>query len=313
MQCPQCESPLVDANRVAPAQLLRCARCAAKFEVDGFDGPARIVQRNFRAWRSFWLGLTSIILLFITGIPAIWYGTRALLEMRHQRTLPRDRTAALVGTGLGFLFGVCLGGCVFLGGVVALLTALTYNESSDPQVVQQAVDKVVAIDVPDIVAPRRSVELLNLQTHATWDDAVEEDAPREVRVRLIFFQKALNMNYSQLGQLLRENRLSREMDLENRQVETHSWKMCGEPVEIIHEIYDVAGQTSDADASTDVNGRDDNGDSTPVKMHRYYGYAVGKNGAVGLSVVELDPPRKLGEPAIRKLFESVQFRHTSSK
>ncbi len=315
MQCPQCESPLVDVNRTSATQQLRCARCAARFEFDGIDGPARVIQRNFRAWRSFWLGLASIVLLFITGIPAIWYGIRALLEMRHQRTLSRDRTAALVGTGLGFLFGILLGGCVFLAGAVAILTLFTYNESRDPQLVQQAVDKVAAISVPDILTPRRSVELLNLQTHVTWDDAADEDEPRTVGLRLIFFQKALNMNYPQLNQFLRENRLSRDMELDNRQVETRSWSMCDQPVEIFHEIYDVVDVGAAPDDPEESAGGDQSRTGTRLtpKMHRYYGYVVGENGAVGLSVVELDPPRKLGESAIRKLFESVQFRNSKSR
>ena len=55
---------------------LRCGNCG---DLIG-TGVKANAPREKTASRSLWLGLSSIILLFFTGIPAIYYGIKSLLK-----------------------------------------------------------------------------------------------------------------------------------------------------------------------------------------------------------------------------------------
>ena len=100
-ECQHCKSKVVTVG-LNTGQQIRCANCLTiwtfgKVETDATD---RL------AWRSFWLGLSSILFLFFTGIPAIYYGVRSLLRMRFVKPKKRDRAAAIAGTTMGGCFGI---------------------------------------------------------------------------------------------------------------------------------------------------------------------------------------------------------------
>jgi len=101
MNCSQCESELL-VEIFGTSNPIRCASCG------GISIPANeaSTQAGRFAWRSLWLGIASIFLLFLTGLPAIWYGVRSLLQMRFVRSQKGDRKAAAAGITLGLLFGI---------------------------------------------------------------------------------------------------------------------------------------------------------------------------------------------------------------
>jgi hypothetical protein len=58
---------------------------------------------DVRARNTLVLGLLSLLFGVLTGIPAIWFGRRALLHLDSADGAPRDRRAAWTGIALGWL------------------------------------------------------------------------------------------------------------------------------------------------------------------------------------------------------------------
>jgi hypothetical protein len=56
-----------------------------------------------RARTALSLGLLSFLFAFVTGIPAIWYGRKALLHISASEGILKGRWAAWTGIGLGCL------------------------------------------------------------------------------------------------------------------------------------------------------------------------------------------------------------------
>jgi hypothetical protein len=56
-----------------------------------------------RARTALSLGLLSFLFAFVTGIPAIWYGRKALLHISASEGTLKGRWAAWTGIGLGCL------------------------------------------------------------------------------------------------------------------------------------------------------------------------------------------------------------------
>ena len=98
---------------------LRCGKCG-DFIDSGVKANAPVDKF---ARRSLWLGISSIILLFFTGIPAIYYGVKSLMRSKYTSVRPGDRRAAIAGTALGTIFGVFLGTCV-VGTAVSIIAAV---------------------------------------------------------------------------------------------------------------------------------------------------------------------------------------------
>jgi hypothetical protein len=66
-----------------------------------------------RADRSFVLGISSIVLIFFTGLPAIIFGLLGLRDIRRSGGQLQGKTLALAGIGFG-LAGTSLGAALTL-------------------------------------------------------------------------------------------------------------------------------------------------------------------------------------------------------
>ena len=111
-KCQQCDATLI-ADGLPQGQQVRCVKCAHLFRL----GEEKKTSADRLAWRSFWLGLSSLLCMFFTGIPAIYYGIRSLLRMRFIKPRPKDRFAAVSGTLMGGCFGMS-------GAVIACFAAI---------------------------------------------------------------------------------------------------------------------------------------------------------------------------------------------
>ena len=123
MNCPQCQSTLL-VEVFGTSNPIRCASCGEISMPP--NQQASEVHRDSR--RSLWLGVASIVLLFLTGIPAIWYGVRSLLKMRFVRSQRGDRKAATIGAVLGLIFGIFGLAFVSVAGGIALILTLVQKD-----------------------------------------------------------------------------------------------------------------------------------------------------------------------------------------
>ena len=189
IQCDQCELPLMlDGDSV----LIRCASCGNIFRRDF----ARSRDTDRMAWRSLWLGLASIVLVFFTGIPAIYYGVRSLLRMRYRPAEKRDRTAAIAGVGLGSIFGLVIGPCVAMFGLIVLVGFMSAERTSDPIEIAAIMDEFCEMDYPEefeFVRGRQAIQTKSIRWVLNTD---EEPVKRLVRMELIYFGGFLKDNNS---------------------------------------------------------------------------------------------------------------------
>ena len=304
--CPECDAPLLLRSSWLGDGPLRCAACATQFEFDGQSDTARVRKPNRFAWRSLWLGLSSILLLFLTGVPAVYYGVRALLQMRYQRPTSRERAAAIGGTVLGTLFGMLMGGCVLSAGVVLALFFLTFEQTDDPAAIQRQLDRMAHVDIPEGITPRRMIQVMNLQTHVGWDDRQNEDDRPNVAIRLIFYQKTLSMNYSQIQQNLKATRIRIRPTIQLDSTEILDWEMDGKPAKITHNRFAILPE-EDAPPSASTDAESNPAEPLPRRADRYYGFVVSETGAVGMAVFVFDPPGKLDQKQIEEMFASLKM------
>lgn len=95
------------------------------------------------------MGLTSVVLLCFTGIPALWYGVKSLIQMRFSRSQKSDKKAAIAGVALGFLFGVLGTGIAMVVGGSILLFSIFVEETEDPKRIGEILTTIGTIDVPE--------------------------------------------------------------------------------------------------------------------------------------------------------------------
>ena len=142
-QCPKCEATLI-ADGLAEGQQVRCVQCATLFRL----GEEQKTSADRLAWRSFWLGLSSLVFLFLTGIPAIYYGIRSMLRMRFTKPRPKDQFAAVSGTMLGGCFGVIGGGMIVSFAAILGFTLLSVNRPATQEEKLEMYAGVFASDPP---------------------------------------------------------------------------------------------------------------------------------------------------------------------
>lgn len=179
MNCSQCQSTLL-VEIFGTANPVRCASCGhVSIPV---NEASTLVSRHAR--RSLWLGLVSIFLLFLTGIPAIWYGVSSLLQMRFVRSRKRDRQAAAAGVTLGVLFGVFWSGFVLSFGGVILFFMMINEDTFNPVRIAEIRSEIGSIEVPaDFVALEANIMKGQFQRVNWQDGRMASDA--EGRIRLV--------------------------------------------------------------------------------------------------------------------------------
>ena len=109
--CSNCEATLVVID-LTEHDHVSCSQCNATFPLSQVsDTPPRTSRQ---AVASMILGVVSIVGLFVTGIPAIFLGIRALVRMRRNPLLLKGHSMAIVGILSGGGFGLICGSCATL-------------------------------------------------------------------------------------------------------------------------------------------------------------------------------------------------------
>ena len=235
MNCPQCESILL-TEVFQTSNAVRCAACGNVAILQGQSS----TQANQYAWRSFWLGLTSIVLLGLTGIPAILYGVRSLLQMRFVRSQKNDRRAAVAGIALGVLFGFVGTAVVALVGGFALVFTLVIEETKEPERVLEILATIGSIEVPEGFHPVEARRFEGNFRRIDWRDGAKPESANG-RIRLVKAVSEAQFGDMQIAKAKAEFDLHRDIEIEgsSRESETLSWKFANETRDVTR-MTDVA-------------------------------------------------------------------------
>lgn len=279
-QCPHCQSELV-LGLVSHQQQVRCARCG-KVSRPQTDNVSQRKPNRAARW-SLWLGLSSILLLSITGIPALILGIRSLLQMRYEQPTRREKEAGVVGTLLGAIFGVLLGGCFLGGGGMILLAMLNLplERSRDADVIRQWMDQVVQIDLPEGLELRSARKQMGTQTFLEFDNLLPPfDKPTSTKLSIIYYRNSPTFN---LGTVKNELNRGERLLKQYAERERLEWTLCGTPTEVIHTTY--GSDSSD----------------------RYIAIVADDHAAVGLELFTTETNENMSTDEVRRIFESLKM------
>lgn len=151
VKCPDCGGVLGNTG-LKPEDVARCSLCGCEFSLHDPKSSRndRPVARSRLAVLSLVLGVTSMLCLFVTGIPAILAGTAALRRIRRDPERITGRGFAWGGIITGSLFGVLCGGS-FVG--LTIVAAARAMPNRDPVIVRQAMDAIGKIEIPPPFTP----------------------------------------------------------------------------------------------------------------------------------------------------------------
>lgn len=287
--CQECDSRLV-TDGLIPGQQIRCANCQAFSTF----GKVEKVATDRLAWRSFWLGISSILLLTITGIPAVYYGVRSLLRMRFLRSERRDRMAAIIGTSLGGCFGVFVGFMVMCVVTIGLIRTMTSEETTDPTEVVAKCEQFFGFTVPQQLMPAQASSALNNQYLFDFSDRPHSEiADRKMLIRLAFVRASIQPNQIVIANQLKKKRLGSTPFGNEHRSEYLDWRIDGQPINVKRSIF-----------SRVVSG--DSKEETTVETHRqYWGYVRRTNGMYGMVVMFEPGTYELSEAEVKEIFAST--------
>ena len=294
-KCPRCQSELV-VGLVSNQQQVRCARGGSISQPQVEQG-TRQVNRAAR-W-SLWLGLSSILLLWITGIPALILGIRALWQMRYKRPTKREKESAIIGTVLGTTFGLLLGGCAT--GALAMAITIAINamptSTNDPAVIRQWMDEVVHLDLPPELEATDAIWLMSTQSFEFNKAGKPYEFPT-TQLHVIHIGSLLANNPGLLKSFQDDWAKTNLTVRQGHQLinsEQLEWNLEGAATAVNHETFRVP-----ADLTPELS------DSSHSKADHYIAFVRQRGAVVGLQLYTEGPDRMdLGE--VRQLFESLEI------
>ena len=281
MNCNHCESVLL-VEIFGTSSPIRCASCGSV----AVPPNEASTKANRFAWRSFWLGLSSMILLCITGLPAIWYGVRSLMQMRFARSQKSDRKAAVAGVALGVVFGVLGTGLVTVIGGFVLFMALLSEHSNDPVRISQIQASIGTIDLPGDFQPHDGDLLRDHFRRVEWQDGFQSDT--RGRMRLVKATPGDPFADPQIYQPKMQFNLDSEIDVDSDASEEQSvsWTFAGKT----RSITKISEPATEGD----------------FQVVRYVGSTLNDSaeGDVFVLAVCVREPGKYSEEDVQKIFES---------
>ena len=290
IQCDQCEQSLLLEGESA---LIRCASCGNIFDRDF----TRSGDTDRMAWRSLWLGLASILLMFFTGFPAIYYGVRSLLRMRYRPTAKRDRTAAVAGVGLGAFFGLVIGPCISLFGLMILIAVMSTDRSTDPVEIAAMLDEFCELDYAEEFEFIRGSQTFQTRSIRWALNTDEEPVKRLVRMELTYFGGFMKDNNSfNVRSITRSEALIDDSFQLNQSTDLMGWTMSqGKEIEARRDELEevIEGET--------------------ILSHRYSGICMCDKGLFGLAVCVRQPDAALSEEQVKAIFASCRSKPDPSQ
>lgn len=289
--CQTCESTLV-TDGLSPGQQIRCANCNTLSRF----GKIESVATDSLAWRSFWLGISSIVLLTITGIPAVYYGVRSLLRMRFIRPKRRDRAAAIIGTSLGGCFGIFVGFIVTCSLIVVLIRVMTAETLTEPARIVAKCEQFFDFSYPQLT-PAKASSALNSQYIFDFSDRPEtEIADRKMLIRLVFVRSGLKPNEMAISNNLKNKRLGKTPFGSHHRAEYLDWRIDGEPINVKKSVFSRVVKSESEEDET-------------VETHRqYWGFVKRDRGLYGIVVLYEPGTYDLSEDEIKEIFASTKLK-----
>ncbi len=317
-QCTSCNSNLV-TDGLTSGQQYRCANC---YSFSRFGKLDRIAADRL-AWRSFWLGISSVLLLTLTGIPAIYYGIRSLLRMRFVRPKRGDQAAAVIGVTLGGFFGVFIGFISFCAVLIGLLGMLTSTESRDPEQVKLGCSKFFEFE-HHTIKPFRSNTTLDTQfifqfsndQKTETENAETENAETEnVNVTLVHLRKSLQSSDASMLAMLRRKRLRGKRTGNSIGTDVFEWSMNGEAMDVKRTIYSSTPRRSEGnpEGSDESKGPDnsvgtENRDANQAPdTHHYFGYQKIDGSFYGVGLTHFPTESGLSQSDVKAMFEAIRL------
>lgn len=287
--CKHCNSKLV-VTGIQPGQAIRCANCSS---VTNFGIAEKKVAADHLAWRSLYLGIASIFLMFFAGIPAIYYGVRSLLRMRITRTKQTDQTAAAAGVVLGGCIGICFWGMVLLIGISAAVVFSTYSESNEPDEVARMCSEEFEIHAPESLEPWRAVSLLGIKEFYFYDRIENADGEKTRRMGLLAMSSPKNPQTDGAFMAnLKTHRIGRG-NFSIKDSATLEWEFSGNPVDVKKLTF---AKNSSAEDSSEVE----------VKTIQYYGIIDEPGRRYALSIIYDPKLMDISEEEIKEIFATAK-------
>jgi len=270
--CSHCQADLYTES-IAGGRSVRCAGCNGLNLYEGEKGSG---NQNREAWFSLVLGLSSFFFSCLTGLPAIFFGIRALRKMRYLPTSGRAKVAAIIGIATGGLIGTLLMGSIILIVGAGFGIAQKIEELENPAEATKLSKQLGSFEsnVPDLKS-RKFFKLPSLVEYAVWTDDLldvhwlKDDAPRTVyhwqesnrSVRIIAAEAPGWLNPINIRQMLDEIHLIEEERKKQIGKETLDWKFLGQEARVLKVIY----QGSEPDKSSDEKSPGENEATEPVE------------------------------------------------
>ncbi|MFK7767867.1 MAG: DUF4190 domain-containing protein [Mariniblastus sp.] len=287
-QCQQCNSNLI-TDGLTPGQQIFCAHCR---NLSRF-GEIEKVATDRLAWRSFWLGLSSIVLLFFTGIPAIYFGIKSLLRMRFVKPKSSDRTAAIAGTAMGGCFGVLMGSTIIAGLLIALFIHLGSERVNEPALVLEKCKTNFEFQQPrDTVPVLAASELGNMSEYLFADS--QEPKDRFACIHLLYAGQGIRADRRAFILRLSNRRITSDDERDHETATVFKWEMDGSPTSVNYKIYA---------AHLDENDPENNAPET----HHYYGFLERQGEYYGISVAFDPEKRKMTESEVKQIFANTKL------
>ena len=309
-QCQRCQTTLV-ADGILTGQRIRCANCSHQFRF----GEEEKTSTDRLAWRSFWLGLSSLILLFFTGIPAIYFGVRSLLRMRFTQPRPRDRFAALAGTAMGGCFGLAGGFIVFFSAAVIAATLYTMERAKGPEDVRQLYGQIFQNEMPTDLVAQGGLGVLRSQYFFEFCVRQNDEYPT-MEIHLLHNKSAFQQTSAQMLSIFRSNHKGYPLRLKERNHEQLNWRFVDQDIDIMKIVFEIGMVEIDSNGKAANNpptnspaslALDNQPDSANTVL-QYYGICKSSNTITGMSVLVKQPHPVYTEEKIRELFASMRLK-----
>lgn len=308
--CRKCDAMLI-ADGLPQGQQVRCVKCANQFRL----GEEKKTSADRLAWRSFWLGLSSLVFIFFTGLPAIYYGIRSLLRMRFTKPRPKDRFAAVAGTMMGGCFGL-FGAFVAAFAAIIAVTLSTIDTADSDEEKAQHYARVFENEMPPELLIEKTISVLSSQHFFDFVDH-EEPEQRTVRVHLLHHNSNFQPMRSQVVMQLR-SRLIKIPDhkLVSQSSENLTWRMLDQDIEVRKVVYEIQPKEDDEEDYSQTESESDSNSETETESSgdaatddiaiQYYGICKSPYGYTGMSVTAQQPQAVFTEEKIREMFASLK-------
>ncbi|MBI1902223.1 MAG: DUF4190 domain-containing protein [Planctomycetia bacterium] len=158
-RCPQCGTELWTQG-ISPDRTVLCARCGASLYL---PLPPDTRRTSRKALASVALGVTSIALTVLTGLPAILLGFLAWRDIRRREEELKGRGLAYAGMALGTVFGLLCWPCMIammVPGVLQMRAAVAQQQAIaqnwQPPLVQSTAAQIGSLSLPLALKPFQS-------------------------------------------------------------------------------------------------------------------------------------------------------------